>query len=255
MDSVAISLSLIFVFSLFFTSNPEKTLEESPSSNYTLTKTDGIYRLEGMFFNSDTKEPVSGVDVIITNINNDFTKTVSTDASGRFSAKLIDESVYAIVGVKPKYFHSPIKNVSTIGWDSEIKIHTNIPIKRIEKGRSYLIEQLDFEINDVNISNEKGFQKLDNLFEILRRNPDIILEIGVHTDSRGNDMYNLELSQERANMIANYLVSKGINNNRLKAIGYGETRPANHCTNNVKCSHAQHVKNRRTEFRVIEFEQ
>ncbi|MBX2842221.1 MAG: OmpA family protein [Flammeovirgaceae bacterium] len=255
MDSSAIFLSLIFIFSLFFPSNSEKPKGEEHSSYLTLSKTEGIYRIEGMFFNIDTKEPVSGVDVIITNINNDFTKRISTNATGRFSAKLIDESVYAIVGVKPKYFHSPIKNVSTIGWDSQVKINTNIPIKRIEKGRSYLIEKLEFEINDVNISDKKGFQKIDNLFEILRRNPDIILEIGVHTDSRGNDMYNLQLSQERADMVANYLANKGINKNRLKAIGYGETRPTNHCTNSVKCSQTEHIQNRRTEFRVIEFDQ
>lgn len=72
-----------------------------------------------------------------------------------------------------------------------------------------------------------------------------------HTDSRGNDAYNMSLSQQRANAVVNYLVSKGISRSRLSARGFGETRLVNRCSNGVKCSEADHKRNRRTEFRVI----
>lgn len=77
------------------------------------------------------------------------------------------------------------------------------------------------------------------------------VEIMSHTDSRGNDDYNKSLSQQRAQSVVNYLVSKGISRSRLSARGFGESRLTNRCSNGVSCSEAQHQKNRRTEFRVI----
>ncbi|WP_034057162.1 OmpA family protein [Lacinutrix jangbogonensis] len=79
----------------------------------------------------------------------------------------------------------------------------------------------------------------------------VSVEIMSHTDSRGNDDYNMSLSQQRANSVVNYLVSKGISRSRLSARGYGESSLTNRCSNGVECAESQHQKNRRTEFRVI----
>lgn len=79
----------------------------------------------------------------------------------------------------------------------------------------------------------------------------VSIELMSHTDSRGNDDYNMSLSQQRANSVVNYLVGKGISRSRLVAKGYGETRLVNRCANGVECSEADHKKNRRTEFRVM----
>jgi outer membrane protein OmpA-like peptidoglycan-associated protein len=62
----------------------------------------------------------------------------------------------------------------------------------------------------------------------------------------------MSLSQQRANSVVNYLVSKGISRSRLTAKGYGETRLVNKCANGVECTEGQHQQNRRTEFRVIQ---
>ena len=77
------------------------------------------------------------------------------------------------------------------------------------------------------------------------------MEILSHTDSVGNDGYNLSLSKQRAQSVVNYLVNKGISRSRLTASGFGETRLSNRCSNGVNCSPDQHQQNRRTEFRVI----
>ncbi len=90
----------------------------------------------------------------------------------------------------------------------------------------------------------------DTLLPLLNSKP-VSIELMSHTDSRGNDSYNQSLSQQRANSVVNYLVSKGISRSRLSAKGYGETRLVNRCSNGVQCSEAQHQKNRRTEFRVL----
>lgn len=90
----------------------------------------------------------------------------------------------------------------------------------------------------------------ETLLPLLNSKP-VSIELMSHTDARGNDDYNMSLSQQRANSVVNYLVSKGISRSRLSAKGYGETRLVNRCSNGVECSEDQHQKNRRTEFRVI----
>jgi len=90
----------------------------------------------------------------------------------------------------------------------------------------------------------------ETLLPILNGKP-VSIEIMSHTDSRGNDDYNMSLSQQRANAVVNYLVSKGISRNRLSAKGFGESRLTNRCANGVDCSENQHSRNRRTEFRIL----
>ena len=78
----------------------------------------------------------------------------------------------------------------------------------------------------------------------------IAIELGSHTDSRGDDEYNLLLSQRRAESAIRYLVLNGINSARVTAKGYGETMLLNECTDDVECTDAEHQINRRTEFKV-----
>ncbi|OEJ98897.1 cell envelope biogenesis protein OmpA [Flavivirga aquatica] len=90
----------------------------------------------------------------------------------------------------------------------------------------------------------------ETLLPLLNKKP-VSIELMSHTDSRGNDNFNMSLSQQRANSVVNYLVSRGISRSRLSAKGYGETRLVNRCSNGIACSASQHQKNRRTEFRVL----
>jgi outer membrane protein OmpA-like peptidoglycan-associated protein len=74
-----------------------------------------------------------------------------------------------------------------------------------------------------------------------------LVEIGVHTDARGSDAWNLALSQKRADAVRTYLIGKGVNGNRLRAKGYGETRPID-----KRANEDAWAKNRRTEFVVVQ---
>ncbi len=90
------------------------------------------------------------------------------------------------------------------------------------------------------------------LLTFLRENPNVVVEIASHTDSRGSKAYNRALSQRRADAVKNYLISKGISPKRIISKGYGEDRLLNNCSDGVKCTEAQHQQNRRTEFRVVQ---
>ena len=91
----------------------------------------------------------------------------------------------------------------------------------------------------------------DRLLALLRERPNIRIQINSHTSSRGSAASNQDLSERRAKGVADYLVSKGINRQRLVTRGYGESQLKNRCADGVNCSEAEHAANRRTEFRVL----
>ena len=93
--------------------------------------------------------------------------------------------------------------------------------------------------------------ELEKMLATLNNNPDLIVEIGSHTDSRGSYRYNNRLSQRRAEAVVRWLTERGIDAGRLVASGYGENINVNNCSNNIPCSEQEHQMNRRTEFKVI----
>ncbi len=93
--------------------------------------------------------------------------------------------------------------------------------------------------------------ELTRVVEILKANPDMMIEAGSHTDSNNTEAYNQKLSEKRAKTVKEYLVSEGIAVNRIVSKGYGEMKLVNKCSSFVKCSAEEHQMNRRTEFRII----
>jgi len=93
--------------------------------------------------------------------------------------------------------------------------------------------------------------QLQGLQAMLENNPEFVVEIGSHTDSRGSNYYNKALAQRRADSVVRWLVANGISRDRLVAVGYGESRNVNDCKNNIPCSEKEHQMNRRTEFRIL----
>ena len=98
---------------------------------------------------------------------------------------------------------------------------------------------------------------MDKLVEFLELNNNIAIEIRSHTDSRGNEDYNLKLSDKRAASVVKYLVAHGINSVRLESRGMGETDPLEDCSQNPDCGTEEvrnecdcHQKNRRTAFKT-----
>ncbi|MBP6979076.1 MAG: OmpA family protein [Bacteroidales bacterium] len=109
-----------------------------------------------------------------------------------------------------------------------------------------------YEYNSARLTPESTRIIDETLLKLMKEKPALRVEIMSHTDSRGNDEYNMSLSQQRAQSVVNYLVSNGISRNRLVARGYGESRLKNRCSNGVDCSEAEHQENRRTEFRILQ---
>ncbi|MBL7828912.1 MAG: OmpA family protein [Saprospiraceae bacterium] len=120
---------------------------------------------------------------------------------------------------------------------------------RWQRGSDGFLVNLYYDFNSAKLRPE-SFPELSKLFKTLKENPDLLVEIASHTDARGSDEYNLQLSQQRADAVVEWLAAKGIPKDRLSAKGYGETKLVNGCKNGVQCSEQEHQLNRRTEFRI-----
>ncbi|MBL7806854.1 MAG: OmpA family protein [Saprospiraceae bacterium] len=91
---------------------------------------------------------------------------------------------------------------------------------------------------------------LQSVVDLMKKYPEMKIELSSHTDARGNDAYNEDLSQRRANSAVAWIVAKGIGADRIVAKGYGEKQLQNKCANGVECTEEEHQLNRRTEFKI-----
>ena len=122
---------------------------------------------------------------------------------------------------------------------------------KIAENENFVISKILYEYRSAEI-NEDAAKELNKLVLILKKNKDIGVQLSSHTDSKGSDSYNLELSQKRAEKALEYVVSKGIDRTRITANGYGETQPvAPNELPNGKDNPEGRAKNRRTEFKVV----
>lgn len=127
-----------------------------------------------------------------------------------------------------------------------VTINVEVDLERIVRNREYLLADIYYDLDKFDIRKDAQ-PRLDSLALMLTINPTINIELGSHTDCRGDDAYNLSLSQKRAQAAVDYLVMKGIQKDRLKAKGYGETVLKDNCVCE-SCTEEQHQLNRRTSF-------
>jgi outer membrane protein OmpA-like peptidoglycan-associated protein/outer membrane protein assembly factor BamB len=117
-----------------------------------------------------------------------------------------------------------------------------ITLDKIEKGRSYTVNNILFEF-DKSYLKKESIDILDKLIKIMKENSDLRIEVSGHTDSVGDKVYNQKLSERRADAVIEYMIKNGISPERLNSIGFGETKPvASNATEEGRS------KNRRTEF-------
>jgi outer membrane protein OmpA-like peptidoglycan-associated protein len=113
------------------------------------------------------------------------------------------------------------------------------------------LEHMYFEYNMATVKKEAQ-ASLDLLYNFLNENKGVKIEIAGHTDSKGNEAYNLELSQNRAESVREQMIEKGITPNRMTAKGYGESEPI---ADNAKADGSDNPKgrrlNRRTEITIL----
>ena len=125
-----------------------------------------------------------------------------------------------------------------------------LDLDSIKVGQRFELKNIYYDFDKWAIRPEAA-KVLDKLAVFLKDNPGITVELGSHTDARGNDPYNLTLSDKRAASAVEYLVTtQGIDEQNITSKGYGETMLINRCDDGVTCSEDEHQMNRRTEIKV-----
>lgn len=122
------------------------------------------------------------------------------------------------------------------------------PIQNIVTPDAVVLKEIYFEFDKSNITKEGAFE-LDKLVQVMNQNPEMVIMVKGHTDNRGSDAYNMNLSDRRARSAVQYVVSKGIAKKRISGKGFGESEPKVACGEN--CTEEQHAQNRRNEFLII----
>lgn len=179
-----------------------------------------------------------------------FNKRVKSDKLGNYQIRLEPGRMYSVVATYEDAFTETqeIKisdgfSETNLTWDANL-----LPFG----DKAYVIENINYEFNKDELTNEAKHSIDKFLLPILVNNPAIKVELGSHTDNKGTSAYNMHLSQKRSESIVKYLLSRGISESRLIAKGYGESKPIAPNENEDGTDNPDgRAKNRRTEIKVI----
>ena len=181
-------------------------------------------------------------------------RSLTTKEDGFFTLELAENTDYAfnagLTGYLSNTAKFSTKGIAKVATTPVQTFEIEIVLDKIYRNREIVLENIyyDYDRWDIRPDAEPA---LDRLAEVLRSNPTVRIQLGSHTDCRGNDTYNQTLSQRRAQSAVNYLISKSIDPNRLSAMGYGESQPTALCAC-TRCTEAEHQANRRTTFIIQE---
>ena len=149
-------------------------------------------------------------------------------------------------------------DITLISWDTPLSGEAEWRQQELKKYLSAKGYDVEFiQINNIYYDYDKhtirndASTDLDKVVALLEKHPDLKLELGSHTDSRGSDNYNSSLAKKRALAARNYLLNEGISNARISYSSFGEKKLVNDCGDEKKCDEVAHQSNRRTEFKVI----
>ncbi len=214
---------------------------------------DPRFTLVGETVECDTDSKLAGINTILTHEGTNANLSQISDTEGKFIYQLEQQSNYNVVANQAGKY-SQTERVTTVGLDRSKTLYVTLKLGVcvLEEGTSWVVKNILYDFDKSDIRRDAALV-LDNVASILKQNPTLRIELSSHTDSRGNDAYNMHLSQRRAEAAVAYLVSKGIDRGRMVARGYGETRLVNPCANGVDCSEAEHEQNRRTEINVLAY--
>lgn len=204
----------------------------------------GKYELELVVMDKKTMEPVKGARITFAGVLNVLQGLI-------FKRELERNQSYAVKTNIDGYMNDS-KTISTEGRPFGV-IRDTLWVEKVEVGMKFVMENIYYDFDKWNILPSAAVE-LDKLVKVMKDNPSWKVELGSHTDCRGSDAYNLVLSQKRSDSAVDYIVSKGIDRDRIIAKGYGETELVNRCDDGVPCSEAEHRENRRTEFKILEMD-
>jgi OOP family OmpA-OmpF porin len=216
-------------------------------------ESDTLIYAQGNIINGLTKEPIVAR---ISYQSLPYGNKVGFISGSTFVFPLFDNEKYSVTveaaGFAPsKYMLDPAEANSERRVIQNIEL--NLPSAAVHNaetthtvGKVMRLEDLNFDAGKVKIS-ASSFEELDEVALMLKNNPNMVIQLEGHTDTRGNANANLTLSQERVDAVKAYLVSKGSSKRKIKTKAFGGTQPVT-----LEDTEEAHALNRRVEIRILE---
>lgn len=214
--------------------------------------------VQGTIRDKKTKQPVPFATAVLFEVQEDGSlvelNKMSTDQKARYSFELEIEKDYKVVGNAEGYYANESKfttkglGTGERGGDPihhELERNIDIQLEEIVIGPPVVLQNIYYDYDKYYIRPDAAFE-LDKLVELLKKNPNITIQLGSHTDTNGSENYNKTLSEKRAMAAVKYLYDKGIDPGRLGWYGFGESAPIFA----PEKSDEEEQVNRRTEFRI-----
>ncbi len=218
-----------------------------------------IYQVEGIVQDLNSNALLGGSLVTLFDESDTVIQDTIVGDNAHYIFKIEPNKKYKVRGTRKAYIPQDVE----FSTDSKGKVQHNIylnlesfadaeeRVKENEKGDVQVnLDKIFFDFDKSNIRKDAAVT-LNILVDLMKKYPSMEVEVSAHTDARGTDQYNLDLSKRRAASTLEYVVSQGIERNRLKSIGYGEMQPLNDCVKEGICDDEQYDINRRCEFTIL----
>ncbi len=237
----------------YFSSNREGGRGQDDIYRFKMTPL--IFTLSGVARDVNSKKELANTILTITNSTDTGKLVIKTDNKGFYKITLKPKTDYELFGAREDYYDSKIYGQTTRNLEVSTDLVQDLELEPFDYTNMFELEGVYYDLNKANIRKDAAVI-LDTVVYLLNRYPKIRLELGSHTDCRMDSLYNKDLAQRRADSAVAYIVSRGIDAERLVAAGYGETQLVNDCAcegRYVKrqCTEEEHQMNRRTTIRLL----
>ncbi|MBQ4914033.1 OmpA family protein [Maribacter sp. MMG018] len=243
----------------FFASNRSGGKGGDDLYSFKMNKLPGLktFILKGSVVNLSSKTSISKAQVLLLNAKGEVLKEVYASEDGSFSAEIPWEEQITVKATKESfsifsktYSEKEMEEVQKSTYDIGLVLLDDL-VEEVEGKRVLKLRKFYFDKNKSEVT-ESVASELKKVIEAVASFPDLRLRIETHTNSKGSSAYNKKLSQQRSDAIKSYLLKNGLSSeNILEAVGYGEEKIINNCTNGVYCLDFLHKQNERTLIEVV----
>ena len=207
------------------------------------------YEVNAIVTNANSGAILAEANVSILDDQNNIISSLKSNSKGEVSYTVECEKAYTIQAIKDGFESNSFAVTASKKKGGSIKIDAALkPISEIITEKQVNLKPIFFEYNNSNITQQGAFE-LDKLVQIMKNNEKLFIFVKSHTDNRGSDEFNLLLSDKRVKATIQYVISNGIDPNRISGKGLGETEPKVDCKEN--CTEEAHEQNRRSEFLIV----
>lgn len=220
--------------------------------------------LSGLVENTPFKKPIPNASITIYNQCDQTREQIRTNIYGTFEHCIEMGCDYVIVSEQPGYTPDStlISTIKLRGRRSAAVVlkmtpqSTSIARQPLREGAVIVLQNIHYDFGKSAIRSGEA-KDLEALAQLMQAYKSMEIELGAHTDCRGDETLNLKLSLDRAESAKQFLVSRGIAPHRIKAFGYGEAFLINYCNcdDSHGCSEEEHEKNRRTEVKITRMDE